>query len=1169
MPKKEKPPDTLSRDDPLPYISAIGWAVLICDLVVTLGLWHVFSNNAKSEALARFQFRSHEIQVAIEERLAAYEQVLKGGVGLFEATDLEVDREMFKTYVDNLNIEEHYRGIQGICFSKVVSLEDKEKHIQEIRESGFPNYTIKPEGEREQYTSITYVEPFTGRNLRAFGYDMLTEPVRRQAMSLARDTGLTSLSGKVTLVQETSEDIQTGFVMYLPVYNKNMPLNSVKKRRTALFGYVTSAFRTRDFLEGVLGRRKIPDMAFELFDGEDLEEKALLYNSNPNHNVASSLFRENLKIEFPGHVWSIELSSLEAFENTVETEKSIAVLIIGLLVSLIFFSVLWLAHTARNRAVQYARKLNENLIESESRFRNILYHSPAIIFIKDLEGRYTFSNRENEIVTGISTETIIGKTTQEVFPKHLADQFDANDKKLMETLSPQVVEEIVPQKEGPPLNFLSTQFPLFDSNNKPYAICGISTDITERKLVEEKLLRHREELEKLVLARTQEIQKTLIELRESEERLSLTIEATAEGVWDWNIKTGEVFFSSQWFKSLGYELNELPGHVSSWKKLVHPDDMPEVMEKLHVHLEGKTDRYECENRLKTKSGEYRWNLDRGKVVAWDEQGNPTRMVGTDTDITERKKIETDLKIREGDLAQAQEIARLGSWTFDVQQKKLSWSDEIYRIFGLERKEFKPTYEKYLSVIHKEDRELVHLVNRESLLGRSSYDIEHRITLPTGDVKYVHQKSKTHYDPQGYPLKVVGIIHDIDQMKIAEENLLKNREKFRLLYNQISEVLEGTSSATSAEKFFHSLVYHLAATLGFEFCFIGHLDKTNIEKCHTLAFFKDGKKSPNFEFDLAGTPCEQIYQGATVFYTDHLQEAFPNDSDIGKFGLKSYFGVPIFGKEGRPISHLVVMDRKPMEYSPDVMSILSLFAARAEAEMTRIEINNELEISRARLRKLNKKLQSVREEEKLHLAREIHDELGQVITYCKLDLLWIKKEIKNPGEKIYKKLDALVSHLDDSLRSVRRISSELRPEILDVLGISEAIKWQAQKFKDQTHIEYELDIVPEKIKCERDLSTDLFRIFQETLTNISRHAQATLVQINFVKEEKYFRLLVKDNGKGFDATLATHSQTLGILGMKERSLNWGGQFDIQSKPDMGTTITVILPIKDKYDPGACK
>ncbi len=1166
---KEKPSNPLSPENPLPYISIIGWIVLICDLVVTLGLWHFVNNNANSEAQGRFQFRSHEIEVAIKERLVTYEQVLMGGIGLFESTHLKVDRDMFKTYVDNLNIEEHYRGIQGIGFSKPISPQDKDKHIQEVRESGFPDYTINPQSKREQYTSIIYLEPFSGRNLRAFGYDMFSEPVRRKAMERARDTGKPSLTGKVILVQETEKDIQTGFLMYLPVYKRNMPLDTIEERRAALFGYVYSPFRTRDFLEGVLGQRKIPEMAFELFDGIVLAQEALLYNSNPDHNVVSSIFQENLKIKFHDHVWSLELSSLKPFENTIQKENSIAVLIIGLLVSLVFFTVLWLTHTARNKTVKYARKLNDSLIESENRFKNVLYHSPAIIFIKDLEGRYTFSNRALEKVTGISKESMVGKTTQEIFPKHIADQFDANDKKLMETLTPQVLEEVVPQKGGPPLNYLSTQFPLFDSDKKPYAICGISTDITQRIQAEQSLLKYQDELEEQVSIRTRQIQKTLIELRKSEERLKLTFEATSEGIWDWNIKTGEVFFSSQWFQSLGYEPNELPRHVDTWKNLVHPEDIPEVMEKLNAHLEGKTEVYECENRLKTKSGSWRWNLDRGKVVARDADGHPIRMVGTDADITQRKKIETDLKVREGDFAQAQEMAHLGSWVWDIPENKLYWSDEVYRIFGVPPQEVKPTYELFIDTVHPEDRSFVRQANRDSIFGRQYFDIKHRIVTGNGEVKHVHQKSQTLYNHEGYPIKVVGFVHDITKIKTAEDNLLINREKFRLLYNQISQVLEGTSSATSGENFFQSLVYHLASTLGFSFALIGQINKVDKSLCRTLAYCIDGENVSNVEYALPGTPCEQIFEGATVFYSDNLQKEFPSDEYIKEYGLKCYFGVPIFGQDGSTVAHLAVMDTKPRAYTPEILSILSLFAARAESEMIRLDIQKELEVSQERLRKLNKKVQSVREEEKLHLAREIHDELGQVISYCKLDLLWLQKEIDNPEDKIAKKLDSVVFHLDDALNRVRRIASELRPEILDVLGISEAMKWQTQKFMDQIHIECELNITPEKIQCDRDQSIDLFRIFQETLTNISRHAHATSVQIKFTQEKKYYSLLVTDNGKGFDTTLTSHPQSLGILGMKERSLNWGGQVNIQSKLGLGTTVSVMIPIKDNNDINASK
>ncbi len=131
-------------------------------------------------------------------------------------------------------------------------------------------------------------------------------------------------------------------------------------------------------------------------------------------------------------------------------------------------------------------------------------------------------------------------------------------------------------------------------------------------------------------------------LQVSEERLSLALEATSDGVWDWNITTGHVIFSPQWFRSLGYEPGELKPHIKTWEKLVHPDDMPRLKEILNAHLEGKTPYYQFENRLLTKLGTYRWNLDRGQVVSRDENGKPLRMVGSDIDISERKQVEEEL-----------------------------------------------------------------------------------------------------------------------------------------------------------------------------------------------------------------------------------------------------------------------------------------------------------------------------------------------------------------------------------------------------------------------------------------------------------------------------------------------------------------------------------------------
>jgi CHASE1-domain containing sensor protein len=193
------------------------WLVLAASLLVTGLAWR---SAAGTLAVARgdyFDFRVREAIARIEQRMEAYQQVLLGVKGLYVAS-VSVEREEFRTYVETLQLAEHYPGIQGVGFSLLVPAARREDHEAAVRREGFPGYAIRPEGPRDPYTSIVYLEPFADRNLRAFGYDMYAEPKRRATMERARDTGLMAMTGKVRLVQESGDTEQAGFLLYLPIY---------------------------------------------------------------------------------------------------------------------------------------------------------------------------------------------------------------------------------------------------------------------------------------------------------------------------------------------------------------------------------------------------------------------------------------------------------------------------------------------------------------------------------------------------------------------------------------------------------------------------------------------------------------------------------------------------------------------------------------------------------------------------------------------------------------------------------------------------------------------------------------------------------------------------------------------------------------------------------------
>ena len=223
---------------------------------------------------------------------------------------------------------------------------------------------------------------------------------------------------------------------------------------------------------------------------------------------------------------------------------------------------------------------------------------------------------------------------------------------------------------------------------------------------------------------------------------------------------------------------------------------------------------------------------------------------------------------------------------------------------------------------------------------------------------------------------------------------------------------------------------------------------------------------------------------------------------------------------------------------------------------------QLRESHERLRQLSVYLQTVREEERTRIAREVHDELGQALTGCKLDLSWIASKL--PKEKDLKpllaKTRALAAHIDSTIQMVRRIATELRPGILDHLGLAAALEWQANEFQTRTGIKCDVHASPRDPGLHPDLNTAFFRIFQETLTNIIRHAGATHVTVQLKERDGRIILEVKDNGRGISQEEISNPRSMGLLNMRERAGLLGGDFKISpGAGGKGTKVTVSIPI----------
>jgi signal transduction histidine kinase len=240
--------------------------------------------------------------------------------------------------------------------------------------------------------------------------------------------------------------------------------------------------------------------------------------------------------------------------------------------------------------------------------------------------------------------------------------------------------------------------------------------------------------------------------------------------------------------------------------------------------------------------------------------------------------------------------------------------------------------------------------------------------------------------------------------------------------------------------------------------------------------------------------------------------------------------------------------------PSVQRALREFEERAE----RRRAEEQLKLSHEQLRSLSVYLQHVREEEQIRIAREVHDELGQSLTGLKLQLIWLSGRLpKNAGD-LLEKTRSMSAHIDETIHAVRRIATELRPGILDTAGLLAAIEWQATEFQRQTGIQCNVKASIPDTLWDQDLNTAFFRIFQEALTNVIRHAKATKVSVKLAESDGQLVLEVKDNGRGISEAEINNTKSIGLLGIRERVSLLGGELRVIGRPGKGTTVRVRIP-----------
>ena len=727
--------------------------VLAMGLLLTLGTWSRSRSAHQRQVHAYFDYRSRDAGARVEARLHQYEQVLLDARGLFQA-NASVSRKQFADFVSSVEVGKRHPGIQGIGFALVVPAAELEQHHGQIRREGFPEYRVRPEGQRALYTSIIYLEPFAERNLRAFGYDMFSEPVRQEAMRRAMDSGDPALSGKVQLVQETDQAIQAGFLLYVPVYRNGRATLTVEDRRRNLMGWVYAPFRMNDFMHGVLGEGA-PDLDLEIYDGPGALAETRMFDLHPVHALGAATLPQEIQTQlFAGHSWTVMTQAMPGLITRQGRDTSSRVLGLGSLVSLLLGLTVYLLarHLEKVRTLnatleQRVQERTQALAERELHFRILVDHTYGWELWEDPSGALLYCSPSCDPITSCPAEAFLtdpGLLERLVHPE--------------DRLSWKAHRATVEATTGGPAAALvkggEFKFRLVRPDGEVRWIGHICHPIHD---AEGRFLGHRISNRDI----TERIHAEAA-LQESERRFRLMSDHAPVLIWISGQDQLCTYFNQVWLDFTGRTLAQELGQ--GWAEGVHPDDRQRCLDTYGDHFEQRLE-FTMDFRLRHADGSYRWLADHG-LPRFDAEGIFQGYIGSCVEITGRKQAEEALRLSEQQLLTAQQIGQSGSWIYEVATGAVWGSAEGLRIFGFAPVAGAFPLADFLACLP--ERERVHQALEALLSEGRDYNLEFSVNPADGaSPRIIHSLAHLEKDAQGNPLRVLGYLLDITERKHLE------------------------------------------------------------------------------------------------------------------------------------------------------------------------------------------------------------------------------------------------------------------------------------------------------------------------------------------------------------------------------------------------------------------
>lgn len=479
----------------------LAWVVLCVSAGLFLGLWYLLRIDYAERVDARFELRAKVLHAELLDRMQDHVRVLDGGAGLFAASE-QVSRREWHDYLQALRLETTRPAILGVGFALMVDPAERARHEAQIRAEGFPAYSIHPSGDRPVFSAVIYLEPLSADNRLALGYDMFSEPVRREAMMRARDTGEPAMSGKVILVQGGKHANQPGFLIYRPIYRNGAPVDSLEARRAALVGFVYTPFRAQDVI-GHIFKSSIADVELEVFDGPGRPEN-LLYRSEPRPREARHV--KDLEAVIAGHPWLLRIRSSTEFEALTQTAPPPLMLLGGMTFSLMLFALIYMQglHTRRMEATARELERGHDELRAASNYaRSLLEASVDPLVTIDATGKISDANIAAEEVTGVPRQTLIGTDFSHCFTDPA--RAEAGYQQVFQAGTVRDYPLTIRHVSGRLTDVLYNAAVYRDERGAVAGVFAAARDVTQANAVAAELAQYRQHLERMVAERTFEL----------------------------------------------------------------------------------------------------------------------------------------------------------------------------------------------------------------------------------------------------------------------------------------------------------------------------------------------------------------------------------------------------------------------------------------------------------------------------------------------------------------------------------------------------------------------------------------------------------------------------------------------------------------------------------------